>query len=95
MNIDYDNLRSKANLATKGVWSWEDEGNNIATVYSGRTSFDLKTFGSSGFHGMNLFGRLQVDWNGKNNLDFITSASPEIVLALLDKIEELEKNEIK
>ena len=77
-----DDLRSKANNATQGTWTWEDEGNYHATVYSGREKY---------MHGLNLFGRLELDSNGKNNLDFITSASPEIVLALLAEIERLRK----
>lgn len=78
-----DELRAKTKLATPGIWSWEDDP---PTLYSGRTS--------NGFfatHGMNLLGRLDLDWNGKNNLDFIAATGPVVINALLDKIEELEK----
>jgi len=71
-------LRAKTKLATPGFWSWED---SPPTLYSNR---------NYNMHGMNLLGRLDLDWNGKNNLDFIAATGPEIINALLDKIEELE-----
>jgi hypothetical protein len=86
-----DELRAKTKLATQGQWSWED---SPPTLYAGRLKFEPEEFskyGFSGTHGMNLLGRLDLDWNGKNNLDFIASTGPEIITALLDKIEELEK----
>lgn len=63
--------------ATPGPWTWED---GPATVYSGRTD---------GYHGLNLLGRLDPDWNGYNNLDFIAMARA----ALPHWIERAEKAE--
>lgn len=88
MNIE--NLKTIANKATQGNWTWEDDENNVATVYSGRDNTPFK-----GTHGLNLFGRLDPDWNGKNNLDFITTFNPQFISTLLKRLEELEKNEQK
>lgn len=55
--------------ATQGTWSWED---GPATVYAGRVDKVGEFAGSPMYgHGLNLFGRLEPDWNGKNNLDFV------------------------
>ncbi|WP_445505033.1 hypothetical protein [Microvirga sp. G4-2] len=62
-------LREKA---TKGTWSWEDDGDGVATVYAGRVDQMGEWNGIPMYaHGLNLFGRLEPDRNGKNNLDLV------------------------
>jgi len=80
-------LREKSKLATGGTWTWEDDP---PTLYAGRGQYADHNLGCEiGFHGLNLLGRLEPDWNGKNNLNFITAASPDVILALLDYIDKL------
>ena len=69
------NLKELASKATGDDWVWED---NPPTVYSQRNCFQ---------HGLNLFGRLELDWNGKNNLNFITNCNPRMALALLAELD--------
>ena len=88
-------LKAKAKLATPGIWTWEDDP---PTLYAGRTSGSMKNFlkyGSFGTHGLNLLGRLDLDWNGKNNLDFIAATGPEVIVALLAEIERLPRENAK
>lgn len=57
---------------TPGVWTWEDDScldPGMVTVYAGRTDE---------FHGLNLFGRLYPDRNGKANLDFVAASSEDV-----------------
>lgn len=80
MNIQQ--LRKLLAKATPGPWSWEPEcRSSKATLYSGR---DYQ------HHGLNLFGRLEPDSNGANNLDLIVEAINALP-ALLDCIEQLEE----
>lgn len=65
--------RDLAEKATPGPWTWED---GPATLYSGRGPFH------------DLLGRLEPDWNGQNNLDFIAAAR-SAVPALLAEVERL------
>lgn len=69
--------------ATGGNWTWEHDTHvkpDTHTVYAGR---------DPGMHGLNLFGRLDVDWNGENNLNFICETRALLPKAL-DHIETLE-----
>lgn len=78
---DLSELKQLEKKATPGPWSWEEEEGGRATVYSCRMD---------GMHGMNLFGRLEPDWNGNTNLGFLCemrNAAP----ALLARLEELEE----
>lgn len=65
----------QAERATPGPWTWED---SPPTLYAGRTPT---------LHGLNLLGRLEIDWNGKNNMDFIASSRttlPVLARAVLE-----------
>jgi hypothetical protein len=56
-----DELERLEREATADPWIWERE-RPLATVYAGRSEHE---------HGYNLFGRLQPDYNGDNNLDLV------------------------
>lgn len=61
--------------ATGGKWSWEPaykfgEHHVGPTVYASRG-----LLGDGIFHGLNLFGRMDVDTNGDANLDFVCHAA--------------------
>jgi hypothetical protein len=79
--INLKELKGVYEKATKGEWEWED-GYDIGehhvgpTVYAGR---------SDTTHGANLFGRLNVDANGENNLNSVCglhNAFPKLAEAL-------------
>lgn len=79
---------------SKGTWSWErDEplapGMPVThTVYAGRIDPIGEWNGVSVCgHGMNLFGRMYVDWNGVNNLDYICAAP--LAISVIKKQQEM------
>ena len=68
-------IQGRAEKATAGPWIWEDDGNALtygscqrATLYAGDRQM----------HGLNLLGRLEPDWNGFNNLQFIAHAREDV-----------------
>ena len=71
-------IAARCDRATGGEWTWED---GPATVYAGR---------GVNMHGLNLFGRLDPDWNGPANLDFVCAARADVpdLLAALDTAED-------
>lgn len=83
-------IEERATRATAGKWTWEDEPImstyrcRVATVYSGR---------DGGMHGMNLFGRIEPDWNGTANLDFICHARADVpaLIAEIRRLREIEE----
>lgn len=70
-------IAARCAKATGGEWTWED---GPATIYAGRTNDQ---------HGMNLFGRLDIDWNGPANLDFVCHARADLpdLLAAIEAAE--------
>ena len=65
-DLDLDAIEARANAATGGEWTWEDDP---ATVYAGRGDY---------MHGLNLFGRLELDWNGPANMEFVCHARADV-----------------
>lgn len=79
---EFAKARQLCDNATSGTWSFEEDLSNgpkhhLHTVYAGA---------DQGRHGLNLFGRMVVDWNGENNLNFICAARSTLPKAL-DHIE--------
>lgn len=69
-------IAEREQRATKGPWSWEDDGNEAtygktlaATLYADRNRM---------MHGLNLLGRLSPDANGFDNLQFIAAARSDV-----------------
>lgn len=63
-------IRARAEAATQGPWEWEGivgdtTGFHRPTLYAER---------DKNLHGLNLLGRMDPDWNGENNLNFIAHA---------------------
>lgn len=74
---DLKKMAALAGLATAGTWTYELENSHKATVYADRRGFSYDQEGGIlewPTHGRNLFGRLELDSNGENNLRFMTGS---------------------
>jgi hypothetical protein len=85
-------LKGIALAATGGEWSFEPHSNGGHTLFAGRNA----VFPGSEdcpfpmtMHGLNLLNVSDLDWNGKQNMEFIAALSPSIVLQLIQLLEDV------
>jgi hypothetical protein len=59
--IDIEELKKINSSMTGGQWSaeWDQQLHPVCTIYAGA---------DQQHHGLNLFGRMNPDWNGKANV---------------------------
>jgi hypothetical protein len=76
---DLQNLLTAYEESTQGVWEWEkNDDRGTITVYSKTNTMQ---------HGYNLFGRMECDKNGEDNVEFITQIHNYIKPILEELIE--------
>lgn len=93
--MDYDDLRAKAQAATPGPWvsdgaavPWTPKQRSPFTEYGASVAVDDETVVVEGGQQDEQGGAVGVLTN--EDADFIAAANPQTVLALLDRVEELE-----